>query len=1079
MNAKEIFHLMTNALEDDRADFLFSVCGGDADLCSRLEERLRAQAGSSGTEAYIPHQEHGEPTAVANQQLGMEIAGRYRLVEVIGEGGMGSVYRAEQTEPVKRQVAVKLIKGGVDSRSVQARFDAERQALALMDHPNIARVFDGGATATGQPFFVMELVKGVPLTHYCDLHRLSVPERLQLFVSVCQAVQHAHQKGIIHRDLKPGNVLVTEVDGRPTPKVIDFGVAKATEIKLTDQSYVDVGLIVGTPSYMSPEQADPTSMDIDTRSDVYALGVMLYELLAGAPPIDAKQFQRGAILEMLRMVREVEPPRPSTRLSTADALPSIAANRSIEPAKLGRLLKGELDWVVMKAMEKDRTRRYETANGLARDVQRYLADEPVEARPPSAGYRLRKFMRRNRVLVSAVMSVAAALLIGIVAFAWQAKIARDQRDRAVLAESETKKRADELQKVAAYQVKMLEKIDPIDAGIELMADLRKRHQAMLVKTKVPENEQSTRSDTFVRELQAINATDAAVAMLDRTVLAPAVITIDSQFSDQPIVDATLRTTLAGIYYILGQREQALSLYRRAYELRRDVLGDHHVDTLLVLGGVGKVLGEQQKLVDAETTIRAVVEGLQRIKGADCKETLDARSLLATQMTLQGRYADCEVIIRDLIERRTRLFGTEHEETLDAKRDLGKCLTSRGQYADAVTILREVADIQRREDRSSIAVTLNVLGNALIRQRQLAAAEPYLRESLERNRRNKGEEHPSTITDMGNLASLLMDTDKLAEAESLAREALEKTRRVLGSEQSQTLKSMNIMGQILFRQGKYSETEPLYQEALATGRRVLGEEHPDTIIWLANLGTLMQRTGRLAEAESYYADAYERNRRVMGPMHPYSLTMLRTLVDLLRQQKKLADAEVMLQSAVQEALRAVGEEHAETLSLTGLLASVYRDRGRLDDAEPLMQNLVEKNRRLQGDDHSNTVTAILRLGSLRVAQKKFAEALALLLPLEGKVQKAIPGNSGVLRNASWNGMVGQARAALAKSPDEFAVAESHALAAQSTFAKLRGDKDKETREWTKAVVDLYAAWDKLEPGKGYDAKSAHWQQQLEK
>ena len=253
---------------------------------------------------------------------------------------MGSVYLASQTEPVKRQVALKLIKTGMDSRGVLARFDAERQALALMDHPNIARIYDGGLTPAGQPFFVMELVKGVPLTEYCDQQRLTVKARLELFVAVCQAVQHAHQKGIIHRDLKPGNVLVTEVDGRPTPKVIDFGVAKATEVKLTDMSFADVGAIVGTPAYMSPEQADPSSMDIDTRTDVYALGVMLYELLTGSPPIDARQFQRGAILEMLRMVREVDPPRPSTKLSTAEALPNIAANRSIEPARLAKLLAG-------------------------------------------------------------------------------------------------------------------------------------------------------------------------------------------------------------------------------------------------------------------------------------------------------------------------------------------------------------------------------------------------------------------------------------------------------------------------------------------------------------------------------------------------------------------------------------------------------------------------------------------------------------------------------------------------------------------------------------------------------------------
>jgi tetratricopeptide (TPR) repeat protein len=345
---------------------------------------------------------------------GRVIAGRYVLRDVLGEGGMGTVYRADQIEPVKRQVALKLIKIGMDSRAVLARFNAERQALALMDHPNIARVFDGGTTPSNQPFFVMELVQGASITEYCDRRRLTLRARLELFAAVCQAVQHAHQKGIIHRDLKPSNVLVTEVDGRPTPKVIDFGVAKATEFDLTDLSLGDTGAIVGTPTYMSPEQADPSCMDIDTRTDVYALGVILYEMLVGSPPIDAKQFKRGALLEMLRMVREVDPPRPSTKLSTAETLPSIAASRDIEPEQLKRALRGELDWIVMKALEKDRTRRYETASGLAADVMRHLVHEPVLAAPPSRIYRMRKFVRKHRGAVMAASMVLLSLLVGVV-----------------------------------------------------------------------------------------------------------------------------------------------------------------------------------------------------------------------------------------------------------------------------------------------------------------------------------------------------------------------------------------------------------------------------------------------------------------------------------------------------------------------------------------------------------------------------------------------------------------------------------------------------------------------------------------
>jgi WD40 repeat protein/serine/threonine protein kinase/tetratricopeptide (TPR) repeat protein len=475
----------------ERAAFLDRACAGNPDLRRRIDELLSGHARADNPLDRSPVPPAGEGTADIptdgataefgsdggtgtfndvptnrarshSTELGTVIANRYTLVELLGEGGMGSVYRAEQTEPVKRAVALKLIKSGMDSKAVLARFDAERQALALMDHPNIARVFDGGTTEKGQPFFVMELVQGKALTDYCDQNQLSVKARLELFVSVCQAVQHAHQKGIIHRDLKPGNVLVATIDGKPTPKVIDFGVAKATELKLTEMSFADTGAIVGTPAYMSPEQADPSSMDIDTRTDVYALGVILYELLTGAPPIDAKQFKRGAILEMLRMVREVEPPKPSTKLSAAENLPNVAAARGIEPAQLAKALRGELDWVVMKAIEKDRVRRYETAAAFARDLQRYLADEVVEARPPSRGYRLRKFVRRHKGQVIAASLVLLTLLGGIVGTTLgliearaQAQLARDEtaeKEKARLAEARRVTERDDALKEEAQRV---------------------------------------------------------------------------------------------------------------------------------------------------------------------------------------------------------------------------------------------------------------------------------------------------------------------------------------------------------------------------------------------------------------------------------------------------------------------------------------------------------------------------------------------------------------------------------------------------------------------------------------------------
>ena len=376
---------------------LGEACGGDPELRQQVALLLKNHAKGDGI---LDRNEGGKaPTGVyesLSERPGTVI-GPYKLLQQIGEGGMGTVFLAEQTEPVQRKVALKIIKPGMDSRHVIARFEAERQALALMDHPNIAKVLDAGTTDGGRPFFVMELVKGTPITRYCDEHKLTPRQRLELFVPVCQAIQHAHQKGIIHRDLKPSNVLVALYDDRPVPKVIDFGVAKAAGQTLTDKTLMTgFGAMVGTPEYMSPEQASLNNLDIDTRSDVYSLGVLLYELLTGTTPVDKKSLAKAALLEILRIVREVEAPRPSARLSTIDTPPSVAANRGTEPARLSRLMKGELDWLVMKALEKDRSRRYDTVNGLARDIQRYLADEVVEARPPSTGYRLRKFLRRNK-----------------------------------------------------------------------------------------------------------------------------------------------------------------------------------------------------------------------------------------------------------------------------------------------------------------------------------------------------------------------------------------------------------------------------------------------------------------------------------------------------------------------------------------------------------------------------------------------------------------------------------------------------------------------------------------------------------
>ena len=419
IDEEAIFHAarrLENA--DERTLFIKQACGDNAALAQRVHSLLEMYGADSEFHEPQPSVTIDEPPLT--ERPGSMI-GPYQLKEQIGEGGFGLVFVAEQQEPVKRKVALKVIKPGMDTREVMARFTAERQALALMDHPNIARVLDAGATDSGRPYFVMELVRGIPVTEYCNQNQLSTRDRLDLFITVCQAVQHAHQKGIIHRDIKPSNVLVTSHDGKPVGKVIDFGVAKAINQQLTERSiYTNFAQMIGTPLYMSPEQAEMSGLDIDTRSDIYSLGVLLYELLTGTTPLEKKRFAKAAYDEIRRMIREEEPPKPSTRLSSLDSIASIAAQRHTEPAKLSKLMRGDLDWITMKALEKDRTRRYETANGLARDIQRHLSDEPVEACPPSARYQLRKFAKKNRAALTTAAAIALLLVAGVAVSTWQA-----------------------------------------------------------------------------------------------------------------------------------------------------------------------------------------------------------------------------------------------------------------------------------------------------------------------------------------------------------------------------------------------------------------------------------------------------------------------------------------------------------------------------------------------------------------------------------------------------------------------------------------------------------------------------------
>src|SRR5262245_37524286 len=419
LSVRAIFdHALEIRTEAERAAYLDQACAAYPMIRQEVEDLLKAhsEAGSflQSLAAGLKATEHLSRSEIIGSHIGP-----YKLLQQVGEGGMGIVYMAQQEKPVQRTVALKIIKPGMDSTQVIARFEAERQALALMEHPNIAKVLDAGTTDSGRPYFVMEFVKGVPIVQYADEHRLTPRQRLELFIPVCQAVQHAHQKGIIHRDLKPTNVLVADYDDRPVPKVIDFGLAKAVGQHLTERTmFTRLGQIVGTIEYMSPEQARLHQLDIDSRTDIYSLGVLLYELLTGETPFDRQRLPSAAFDEILRIIREEEPPKPSTRLSSSQSLPSIAANRQLEPKKLTTFVSGDLDWIVMRSLEKDRTRRYQTATGLADDILRYLSDQPIEARKPTRAYRPRKFIRRNKLAFAAACGIAISLVIGLGTSTW-------------------------------------------------------------------------------------------------------------------------------------------------------------------------------------------------------------------------------------------------------------------------------------------------------------------------------------------------------------------------------------------------------------------------------------------------------------------------------------------------------------------------------------------------------------------------------------------------------------------------------------------------------------------------------------
>jgi eukaryotic-like serine/threonine-protein kinase len=791
----------------ERAAYLDQACAGDAALRAHVEALLRAHERASHLldRPAVGSREHTEVYR-PNEQPGDVIAGRYKLLQRIGEGGMGTVWVVEQTHPVRRKVALKLIKAGMDSKSVLARFEAERQALAVMDHANIAKVLDGGLTETGRPFFVMEYVKGVPITEYCDATRLSVPERLNLFVQVCQAVQHAHQKGIIHRDLKPSNILVAPYDDKPVPKVIDFGLAKAMHQSLTERTlHTAHETVLGTPLYMSPEQAQLNNLDVDTRSDIYSLGVLLYELLTGTTPLEKKQFKEAAWEEMKRLIREEEPPRPSTRLSSTNTLPSLAAGRQTEPAKLTKLVRGDLDWIVMKSLEKDRTRRYETANGFAMDIERYLAGEPVLAAPPGARYRLRKFAWKHRAALGTAAALAFLLVAGVAVSTWQAVRATRAEEAAVQAQRAAAERA-EGERLAKLESQNNEKL----AGerlVQVEAEKQKADEEKQVAQAVKDFLQYkllAQANTWTQAnalLKAGESSSGAKAnptireLLDRAAKELAPDRIGESFPNRPLVQAEILQTMGGTYLGLGEYQPASDFLKRSEVLRRQHLGPEHPDRLNTLSTLAQAYHGVGKL-DLALPLFEETLSLRKAKlGREHPATLVSMSALALAYQTAGKLDLALPLFQETLRLSQDKLGAEHPATL---------------------------------------ISMSHLANAYSAAAKLDLARALLEEAVKLFKDRLGPEHPETLVGMNNLAEVYQAAGELDLAVLLFEETLKLRKSKLGLEHPATLTSMNNLARAYQAAGKLDLALPLFEEALTLLKVKLGPEHPATLMGMNNL-----------------------------------------------------------------------------------------------------------------------------------------------------------------------------------------------------------------------------------------------------